>query len=110
MYILENSEIFNWCSQGGVLTVFRIIKTVLNLVRYIVPIALVFITTIDVFKNVINPNEKEGLKVVVNRVIAAVVIFFIPTLVNIIMKLVNVGLNSNDKYGYNVTDCWINSK
>ena len=47
MYIL-----FNWC-QGGVQDVFRFVKYMLEVIRIIVPIGLIIMTGIDIFKKVI---------------------------------------------------------
>ena len=112
--ILAESNIsdFEWCAPGsGLVTVFGIVKTCLNVIRLIVPIGLVVMTVLDVSKNVINPDEKDSMKKIGNRMIAAVVVFLIPTIVNIIMGLVDVALGSGagSNYEYNLSDCWKNS-
>lgn len=110
MFILDDAElIYGWCTNSGVLTVFSIIKTLLSIIRFVIPIILVVVTSIDIFKNLIDPNSKDGLKVIGTRIIASIIIFFIPTVVNLIVKIVNVGLNDNDDRSYNATDCWLNT-
>lgn len=104
MYML-----FDWCQNSGVLNVFKIIKTLLNIVRFAVPIGLVLMTTLDIAKNVINPEDKESRKAIVNRLFAAIIVFLLPTLVNIIMNIVDIGLGSGTGYDYNVSDCWKNA-
>lgn len=101
MYIL-----FDWCAEDGVLTVFKILKAGLGLVRLLIPIGLIIWTMVDVFKNVLNPDDKDSRKKILNRVIAAVVVFLIPNLVNLVMNLVDVGLGSGKGYDYNISECW----
>ena len=101
MYIL-----FDWCSSDGVLTVFRFIKDALNLVRFAVPIGLIVWTIIEFFKNVINPDDKDSKKKIGNRIIAAVIVFLVPTIVNLVMNLVDIGLGSGKGYDYNISECW----
>lgn len=101
-----------WCAPGsGLLIVFKIIKTALNVIRLVVPIGLIVMTVMDVSKNVINPDDKDSMKKIGNRVIAAVVVFLVPTIVNLIMKLVDVSLGkgAGSNYQYTLSDCWKNS-
>lgn len=101
-----------WCAPGsGLLTVFKIIKIALNVIRLVVPIGLIVMTVLDISKNVINPDEKDSMKKIGNRLIAAVIVFLVPTIVNIIMGLVDVALGSGagSNYEYTLSDCWKNS-
>jgi len=101
-----------WCAPGsGLITVFKIIKICLNVIRLVVPIGLVVMTILDISKNVINPDEKDSMKKIGTRLAAAVIVFLIPTIVNIVMGLVDVALGNNagSKYEYNLSDCWKNS-
>lgn len=101
MYML-----FNWCSQPGVLNVFRFIKDALNLVRLAVPIGLIVWTIIELFKNVLNPDDKDSKKKIGTRLIAAIIVFLVPTIVNLIMNLVDIGIGSGKGYDYNISECW----
>ena len=86
MYIL-----FNWCDQQGVTKIISIINSLLNIVRYIVPIGLIVMTTIDIFKKVINPDDKDGQKKILNRIIAGLIVFFVPTMIRFVLKVARVG-------------------
>ena len=101
--------LFNWCNESGVISVFKLIKTLLNLVRFLVPIGLILWTMIELFKNVINPDDKDSRKKIVNRAIAAVVVFLIPSMVNLVMNIVDVAFGAGTGYDYNVSECWRNS-
>lgn len=99
---------FEWCDDGsGLIQVFGIIKVCLNAIRLIVPIGLVVMTVLDISKNVINPDEKDSMKKIGNRLIAAVIVFLVPTIVNIIMGLVDVALGAGTVDNNNsLVDCW----
>ena len=98
--------LFNWCNESGVISVFRMLKAVLNVVRLAVPVGLIVWIVIDLMKNVLDPDNKESRKKIVNRLIAAVIVFLIPTIVNLVMGIVDIGLGSGSGYDYNVSECW----
>ena len=102
----------SWCDQEGVITVFKVIKTVINVIRIAVPIGIIIWTVIELLKNVINPDDKDSKKKIFNRIIAAIIVFLIPTIINLALNLVDVGLggNSGSKYRYNLSECWRKAK
>ena len=81
--------ILSVCDNPSVLEVIRIIKIVINIIKIVVPIILIVITMIEYMK-AITSNDADSLaksnKVAVNRAIAAILIFLIPTAINIIAK------------------------
>ena len=92
------------CSQTEALkAVIIILKFILNVVRILVPIALIVLGSIDIGKAVIAGDEKkikEAQKPFVKRIVAAVIVFLIPWIVDIIMSIAGTK-------EYN--DCWSNS-
>ena len=86
MYILDSL-----CDAEGVKNVFSLIKTALAAMRLIVPIGLIVMTSIDIFKKVINPNDKDGQNKIITRIIASIVVFFIPVMIDFVIKLVTIG-------------------
>ncbi len=75
------------CDVPNVLKVIKIIKLVINLIRIFVPIILIIFGMID-FARAITKNDElnKSLKAFVKKAIAAIIIFLIPTLVNIIFR------------------------
>jgi cell division protein FtsW (lipid II flippase) len=95
--------------------IISIIKTVLNIVRFAVPLVLIVIGTFDIFKAVVASKEEEikaAQKLLIKRVVYAVIIFLIPTIVMLILNIVS---NTKDTDGNNLTDendfwsCWNNT-
>ena len=100
---------WNWCSQGGVQDVFNIIRGILSVVRIVVPIGLIVMTTMDVVKKVINPEDKDGQKKLMIRAIAALIVFLIPTFIKITFKVIDWGLETSgtyDRTDSRLSECW----
>ena len=76
---------------GKLEPVVRIVKALFDLLRFIIPIALLIFGALDLAKAVIASDEKEikgATNKFVKRAIAAIAVFFAVTLVDIIMGLV----------------------
>ena len=108
-----NNLILNyWCRQDGVLRIFYIVKTALNVIRLVVPIGLIIMIIIDLIGNVLKPDDKDSSKKILNRLLAAVIVFFIPTVINFVMTLIDKGANNNtgSSHNYNISECWTNAR
>ena len=100
---------WNWCADSGVKSVFNVIGTFIDVLRYSVPIILIVMTTLDVTKHVINPEEKDGQQKILYRLIAAVLVFFVPVFVKMAFKVIDWGLNEEDTYAdvqSGFDECW----
>lgn len=87
--------------------VIVIIKTVVTTIQWIVPAILILMGTIDLVKAVTQGKEediKKGQKTLITRVIAAVIVFLVPLLVNVIMGF--IGKNSGTD---SFSACWKNT-
>ena len=97
--------LFDWCAQEGVQEIFSFIKSALTIIRIVVPLGLILLTTVDIFKNVINPESKDGQAKILRRVVAAVLVFFVPLFVRFVLKLVDIGGGNT-----NLSSCWESAK
>jgi len=97
IYLLEvcnNSELLNFIYLG---------KKISSLLFLFVPIVLIVLIIIDVFKMVTGASEektiKSNTKSIINRIVFAVLIFFVPTIVDVVMSLVaNAGIDVGQNY------------
>lgn len=89
------------CSDLDFLRVIYFVKGSLIIVRALVPIILIVMATIDIYKVVIKTNEKPT-KTILNRFIAAFFVFFVPTFINVV-------LNSLGQSDIGESVCWINA-
>ena len=77
--------ILSICDNPSVLSVIDIIKTIIQIIRIAVPIILILSCMISYMKAIKDDDElAKTSKLIVNKVISAVLIFLIPTFVNII--------------------------
>lgn len=90
--VFAESAKLNFCQQEGVLTAFRIGGIALYIAKILIPILIIIFGTIDLSKAILAGNsETIGKQVVllVKRVIAGVVVFFIPTILSAAFSLVD---------------------
>ena len=91
MFILDCHEL------DGLLA---IIKFLLKIVQWIVPVILILLGTIDLVKAVIAGKDddiKKHQQTLIKRIIAAVIVFLVPVIVSILM-----GWIGNDDW----KECW----
>jgi len=101
---------WSWCSgEHSIAPLLHLIKEILNIIRIIVPIGLILMTTLDISKKVINPDDKDGGKKIMIRAIAALIVFLVPTIISITFKIIDWS-NGNDGSYDNPTSglsqCW----
>ena len=75
-------------------TIIGIVRSAVNLICYAVPVIIIVLTVIDVAKvatagNVDDKLKKETGQKVVTRLIYAVVIFLVPTIVSLLFRIVS---------------------
>lgn len=85
--ILANG-IINFCEDAGVLKSLLIIKTIIHIIFILVPVALVVVTIISLVKVLLSGDDiaKEQVSMFIKRVVIAVLIFVIPSIINAILN------------------------
>ena len=105
---LEIEEI-NFCEEKGVLKTFQIVGYILFIAKIIVPLLLIILGTIDFAKATISSDDKATKDAVISlikRVLIAVIIFLIPTILDFLLSLVNGASEAfKDSEFTNCTDC-----
>lgn len=94
----------DFCTNPAVLNVIRIILIIIKTIFIIAPIILIIVTMIAFFKAVIAGEDelKKAVSKTIHRVISAVIIFFIPTIVNLFFTFISNNTNS-------ILDCYTNA-
>lgn len=80
----------------SLLQVLSLVRTIVNYLQILIPIALILWGTIDLGKAVIAGDEKkikEKYKPFIQRIIAAIVVFLIPFIVNLLINVIVPGNN-----------------
>ncbi|MBQ7104328.1 MAG: C39 family peptidase [Bacilli bacterium] len=94
----------NACENSNFLSTILLLKEILEVISILVPIILIVMLSIQLGK-IIFGDEKiipGVLKSVVTKVVAAVLVFFVPTFVNLLLTNLN-------QAGFSTTDCWLNA-
>lgn len=90
--------------------VINLLKAILGIIQWGIPIILIIMGSIDLGKAVLASDDKEikgATSKLVKRAIAAVAVFFIPLLVNMLMKMVaNNGTSTSTGGEKNFVQCW----
>ena len=95
--------VMNVCQDYAVLTVIYIFKILLNIIRYVVPVILIVMLMIDWTKSLVSLKEDMfNVSDAVKKVVAAVLVYLIPTLINGV--LIVVGAEN-----FFISECWINA-
>ena len=82
---------FDWLSQEGIQSAINMIFKLIDIIRIVVPIGLIVMTSLDISKKVINPEDKDGQKKIMTRAIAALIVFLIPNFIDLFKGIANIG-------------------
>ncbi|MBE6152894.1 MAG: hypothetical protein E7166_01515 [Firmicutes bacterium] len=98
--------------KGDALIIFEVIGNILTIIKIAVPILLIIMGSLDLMKAVIAGKEDEIKKsqgTFVKRSIAAVIVFFIPTIVGLILSVINETKSSCLTCVLNTSTCNVSS-
>lgn len=96
---------------GGILPIIKLIRQgVFPIIQIGIPIILIVMGSIDLGKAVLSSDEK-AIKAaqgsLIKRCIAAVAVFFVVTIVTVLMSLIaKADVDTNTTTGKNWLDCW----
>jgi len=90
----------NACENPDILRIVYFLLKIMDLIFLVVPIILVVYITIDIIKIIIGANNDKTLKdkhkSIINRIIFALFLFFVPTIVTVVMNVLSVAGVSTD--------------
>ena len=83
----DDPKIRDICESSGFLTVLHMVLIIVNILKLAVPLVLIGMLTMDIYPLIGNPGEvSKVVKKSKNRLIAAILIFFVPTIMQIILN------------------------
>ena len=87
--------IMNLCTEPDLLKIMLVLNNFLTVAKVLLPLIIIVMTSFDVFK-VIMAGEANTLKSQLgkfgNRLLAAVIVFFIPTVINVVFGFVDTNV------------------
>ena len=103
-------QILTMCDADFV-SILRIVRWILRVICFGIPIILIVLTVLDLAKIVIAGNiddklKKEVMGKVTTRLIYAVIIFLVPTIVRVIFRFVPVDQKEGTVNGLTWQSCW----
>ena len=84
------------CLQPFFLRILYIVGKILNILRFAVPIILIIRIGIDVYKSIIDPENKEGLSKTKNRILASIIVFLTPTIITLLYEFIEKNIVNNE--------------
>ena len=96
--ILDCSSLGTCCKDYSILGVLQVTKVIFGLIQFVVPIILIVAGTIQFLQLTINPELKDGFRRVLNKFMAAVIIFLLPTLVDVFLTATSEN--------FTISACW----
>lgn len=103
MYLL--TTITDTCSDVALARGITIVHTGMTWICIIVPILLILSLVISLLSMTIDPKQKDGMKKIYKKVGAALIVFFIPSFLNIVMSLLSY-VSSDQSQIFNIAVCY----
>lgn len=91
-------DVMETCENIALSNYLVIVKRAMLLIQIIVPILLIVMTIVQFTSMVNNPDDKNAMKKLKNKIIAAVIVFTIPFIINALMGV----LGESTEF----SDCW----
>ena len=93
-----SKELSSCCHDPGIISLIAIIKNIMDIVQIIVPILLIVYLTIQLTRMVANPEEKKGMSKIKNQILATILVFVVPVIINAVMNMM--------PQTFQVSACW----
>lgn len=94
-------DVMSTCNDVALANILSVVKNILLIIQIVAPILLIITGVIEFTRLSINPEDKKGFRKILNKIIAAFIIFLIPVLINAVMGLVG----ESTKF----SSCWNNA-
>lgn len=99
-----NDTLGTCCNDYGIVVILDIMRKFFDILQLVVPILLLIMSMVQLAKMMANPDDKKVTKQIFTKVIAAVMCFMLPVLVDTMLGL----FSSNETF--QVAACWEQAK
>ncbi|HIS39057.1 MAG TPA: hypothetical protein IAB45_06080 [Candidatus Onthousia faecavium] len=96
MYILAVADA---CDDYALANTLSLFQTAFTIICIVVPIILIISLALTIIGAVTNPDKKGILKTIIIKIAAALIIFFLPSIVNLVISWL-----PEDKF--DIKNCW----
>ena len=95
---MEVGDDMSICDNIIFMYILKYINLALQIGRIVIPIGLIVKIVLDIYKQIIDINDNSGKEKITKRVVAAVIVFLIPTIVNVFLSLISNVTGQNIDY------------
>ncbi len=96
VYILATADA---CSDYALANILSLTQTAFDIICIAVPIILIISLVLTLIKVITDPDQKHFIRKLISQIAAAILVFLLPSIVNIIMAWLPDG-------GINIGSCW----
>ena len=108
-----SNELGSCCQDKAMQTILGPVSSIIDLIQIIAPILLLIMVAVDLTRGVLNPDDKKRVSSIKNKLNAAVIIFFVPLILDVLLSSIstsnfsissclkesrNIKLSSNTSY------------
>lgn len=98
MFILATADA---CSDYALVNILSLTQTAFQIICVAVPIILIISLILTIIKVITDPDQKHFIRKIISQIVSAIIIFLLPTIINLIMVWLPDGGDS-----LNITSCW----
>jgi len=99
---IDNYVAADPCNDKNIQTALRFVGYLLFIAKIAIPLIIIVVATFDLFKSVVDKDEKslgKQAKIIIMRIVAGVFVFFLPTIVYAIFNLsAELNILKEEKY------------
>lgn len=96
VYVLATADA---CSDYALANILSLTQTAFDIICIAVPIILIISLVLTLIKVITDPDQKHFIRKLISQIAAAILVFLLPSIVNIIMAWLPDG-------GINIGSCW----
>lgn len=96
------NDLATCCSNTALVGFLSILKRIIDIIQFVVPIILIITGTIQFIQMTINPDLKDGFKKILNKLIAVIIIFLLPSIVDVFLNVASGN--------FTIASCWQQAK
>lgn len=96
VYVLATADA---CSDYALANILSLTQTAFDIICIAVPIILIISLVLTLIKVITDPDQKHFIRKLISQIVAAILVFLLPSIVNIIMAWLPDG-------GINIGSCW----
>ena len=93
------------CENELFLRILYFFNIAISVIRFVIPIILIVKMALDIYHQVINVDDKDSKDKITKRIVASIIIFLVPTIINVFLGF----METISGYKFNYSECNANA-